>query len=128
MTNLNISQQLHSRKTVKKNAGKGIAGKTQLFDGMNRRTGSPSQTLLLLLHLFQHASSLSSHSPPDPLAYPKYSVSLSGWDDAINNHTATAILSNLQSESKDDAVSILNYNSFSQVGISYLHFEVICPS
>ncbi|KAA1090702.1 Protein OS-9 [Puccinia graminis f. sp. tritici] len=81
---------------------------------MNRRNVSPCQTLLLLLHLFQHASSLSSHSPPDPLAYPKYSVSLTGWDDAINNHTATAILSNLQSESKDDAVSILNYNSFSQ--------------
>ncbi|WAQ83356.1 hypothetical protein PtA15_3A726 [Puccinia triticina] len=71
-------------------------------------------TLLLILHLFQHTSSLSSHSPPDPLAYPKYSVSLTGWDDAINNHTATAILNNLQSESKEDAVSLLNYNSISQ--------------
>ncbi|PLW22074.1 hypothetical protein PCANC_23403 [Puccinia coronata f. sp. avenae] len=69
---------------------------------------------LVVLCLSRHVSSLSSHSPPDPLAYPKYSVSLSGWDHAINNLTATAILNNLQSESSDQDISLSNYNSLHQ--------------
>ncbi|KNF04333.1 hypothetical protein PSTG_02675 [Puccinia striiformis f. sp. tritici PST-78] len=81
---------------------------------MTSRTHFTPNALLLILNLLHHATSLSSHSPPDPLAYPKYSVSLDGWDHAINNLTATAILNDLQSESKDDAISLLNYKSFDQ--------------
>ncbi|POW07300.1 hypothetical protein PSTT_08366 [Puccinia striiformis] len=82
---------------------------------MTSRTHFTPNALLLILNLLHHATSLSSHSPPDPLAYPKYSVSLDGWDHAINNLTATAILNDLQSESKDDAISLLNYKSFDQL-------------
>lgn len=65
---------------------------------------------LIFLSLLQSTLSLSSQSPPDPLAYPKYSVSLSGWSEAINNATASAILNNLGPDSQD-AISLLGFNS-----------------
>lgn len=89
------------------------AADTPLFSANSMKT---NQLLLTLLCLSKQALSLSSHSPPDPLAYPKYSVSLSGWDHAINNQTATAILNT--SESHHHAISILNHNSSPHVKIS----------
>lgn len=54
-------------------------------------------SLRLLLSLpfnfiLHHVISLSSHSPQDLLAYPKYIVGLADWNSAILNSTATTIL------------------------------------
>ncbi|CAH7666384.1 hypothetical protein BY996DRAFT_4638817 [Phakopsora pachyrhizi] len=49
--------------------------------------------VLLASSLFCSSSALSSYSPQDLLAYPKYSISLQNWNFAITNSTATSILS-----------------------------------
>lgn len=50
-------------------------------------------TVCHLLALAAAARALSSHSPQDLYAYPKYSVQLTDWDAAINNATAETLLS-----------------------------------
>lgn len=50
-------------------------------------------TVCHLLAIAAAARALSSHSPQDLYAYPKYSVQLTDWDAAINNATAETLLS-----------------------------------
>ncbi|KAG0142701.1 hypothetical protein CROQUDRAFT_673383 [Cronartium quercuum f. sp. fusiforme G11] len=67
--------------------------------------------LLTLNSIFETAISLSSQSPQDLLAYPKYTVNLADWDSAILNSTATALLSTdqqLRPTSDDGGLSILD--------------------
>ncbi|EGG00093.1 uncharacterized protein MELLADRAFT_118146 [Melampsora larici-populina 98AG31] len=63
-----------------------------------------SLPLLYLIHSIYHQpiQSLSSHSPQDLLAYPKYSVNLQDWNSAIVNSTAIHLLSNLTTSNQPD--------------------------
>ncbi|MBW0540571.1 hypothetical protein O181_080286 [Austropuccinia psidii MF-1] len=70
-----------------------------------------SVVLLNLIQVFKLSLSLSSHSPLDLLAYPKYSVNLADWNDAINNKTATDLLNHHQAESDDNSVELFDSKS-----------------
>ncbi|KAH9816681.1 hypothetical protein DFH28DRAFT_1055631 [Melampsora americana] len=54
---------------------------------------------LLNSFFYQSTLSISSHSPQDLLAYPKYSINLHDWNSAILNSTATNLISNLTTPS-----------------------------
>lgn len=59
---------------------------------------------------YQQSISLSSHSPQDLLAYPKYSVNLEDWNSAILNSTAIQSLSSSSRTTTQHSSSDQNQN------------------